>query len=473
MKNDIKKYIDSKNVIGDNEYKEMVKLFGKDAVDEYFNTILDEIDLTSTAVQDKYIGYLNAVSDGDESENFDQDAIEHYLDTIGTGRKSNVDTLKIYLMEAGSNPLLSVDEERKKATIICDGKVKDNGSSNLYLLKEIEDEKYFGKETVRIIDFPTVFKTMSKVDSIEDRKTLLKLVRRAVGASSETGNIRKYEEKKYDELDKMVLENDFSSISGGKDISSDELQKQLVSVREYRNAVKTMINSNLRLVINISKKYVGRGLDLNDLIDEGNLGLIRAVEKYDVTRGFKFSTYATWWIRQAVTRAIADNGKIIRVPVHMIERVNKIERVRRELTAKLNKDPSILEIAKEADMTESQVVEAMNYNNNVVSLDIPVGEDEDTTLADFLVDEKSETSSDAFKASLRSDMEFILETLSDREKEVIMLRYGWNDGKLRTLEEVGKIFGVTRERVRQIEAKAIRKLRNPNRSNRVADYYQN
>ena len=340
MKNDIKKYIDSKNVIGDNEYKEMVKLFGKDAVDEYFNTILDEIDLTSTAVQDKYIGYLNAVSEEDESENFDQDAIEHYLDTVGTGKKSNVDTLKLYLMEAGLNPLLSVDEERKKATIICEGKVKDNGSSNLYLLKEIEDGKYFGKETVRIIDFPTVFKTMSKVDSIEDRKTLLKLVRRAVGASSETGNIKKYEEKKYDELDKMVLGNDFSSISGGKDISSDELQKQLVFVREYRNAVK-------RLVINISKKYVGRGLDLNDLIEEGNFGLMRAVEKYDVTRGFKFSTYATWWIRQAVTRAIADNGKLIRVPVHMIERVNKIERVRRELTAKLNKDPSILEIAKE------------------------------------------------------------------------------------------------------------------------------
>ena len=473
MKNDIKKYIDGKNVIGDSEYKEMVKLFGKEAVDEYFNTILDEIDLTSTAVQDKYIGYRNAVSDEDESESFDQDAIERYLDTIGTGRKSNVDILKLYLMEAGLNPLLSVDEEKKQATIICDGKVKENGSSNLYLLKEIKDEKYFGKETVRIIDFPTVFNTISKVESVEDKKKLLKLVRRAINASNETGNIRKYEDKKYDELDKMVSENDFSSISGGRDISSDQLQKQLVFVREYRNAVKTMINSNLRLVINISKKYVGRGLDLNDLIEEGNMGLMKAVEKYDVTRGFKFSTYATWWIRQAVTRAIADNGKVIRVPVHMIERVNKIERIRRELTAKLNKEPSISDIAKEANMLESQVEEAINYTSNVVSLDTPIGDEEDSTLADFLVDEKSETSSDAFRTALRSDMGSILETLSDREKEVIMLRYGWNDGKTRTLEEVGKIFGVTRERVRQIEAKALRKLRNPKRSNRVADYYQN
>lgn len=472
MKNDIKKYIDSKNVIGDNEYKEMVKLFGKDAVDEYFNTILDEIDLTSTAVQDKYIGYLNAVSEEDESEIFDQDAIEHYLDTVGTGKKSNVDTLKLYLMEAGLNPLLSVDEERKKATIICDGKVKDNGSSNLYLLKEIEDEKYFGKETVRIIDFPTVFKTMSKVDSIEDRKTLLKLVRRAVGASSETGNIKKYEEKKYDELDKMVLGNDFSSISGGKDISSDELQKQLVFVREYRNAVKTMINSNLRLVINISKKYVGRGLDLNDLIEEGNLGLMRAVEKYDVTRGFKFSTYATWWIRQAVTRAIADNGKIIRVPVHMIERVNKIERVRRELTAKLNKDPSILEIAKEAGMTESQVIEAMNYNSNVVSLDIPVGEDEDTTLADFLVDENTNITDVVERSELKRLIEQLLCTLTDRDRKIIELRFGLNGQRPHTLEEVGAEFSITRERVRQIEAKTLRKFRYPARANKLQDYIE-
>ncbi len=253
--------------------------------------------------------------------------------------------------------------------------------------------------------------------------------------------------------------------------AEEEVELALRMERGDNEAKRRLAEANLRLVVSIAKRYVGRGMLFLDLIQEGNLGLIKAVEKFDYRKGFKFSTYATWWIRQAITRAIADQARTIRIPVHMVETINKLIRVSRQLLQELGRDPHPEEIAKEMNMSVEKVREIMKISQEPVSLETPIGEEEDSHLGDFIPDEDVPAPAEAAAFTLlKEQLLGVLDTLTPREEKVLRLRFGLDDGRARTLEEVGKEFNVTRERIRQIEAKALRKLRHPSRSKKLKDY---
>ncbi len=255
-------------------------------------------------------------------------------------------------------------------------------------------------------------------------------------------------------------------------LSLDEELKLADRIMEGdEEAKRTLAESNLRLVVSIAKRYVGRGMLFLDLIQEGNIGLMKAVEKFDVSKGYKFSTYATWWIRQAITRAIADQARTIRVPVHMVETINKLARIHRQLTLELNREPSEEELSKKMNLPVERIREILKISQEPVSLETPIGEEDDSHLGDFIKDEHNMSPEDyATNELLKQEISEVLLTLTEREEKVIKLRFGLEDGKSRTLEEVGQMFGVTRERIRQIEAKALRKLRHPSRSRKLKDY---
>jgi len=320
-------------------------------------------------------------------------------------------------------------------------------------------------------------KTIGKVPLLtaEDEVMLAKKVESGLEAEEQmVNNVRPTNERLHDMIVKAALLRDAQRLEAVERPSAELIRELLHRVeREGQLARKRLIEANLRLVVSIAKRYVGRGMLFLDLIQEGNLGLIRAVEKFDYSKGYKFSTYATWWIRQAITRAIADQARTIRIPVHMVETINKLIRVQRQLMQDLNREPLPEEVAREMDLTPEKVREIQKISQEPVSLETPIGEEDDSHLGDFIEDSEAIVPLDAASfILLQEQLDGVMESLTDRERKVIELRFGIADGHLRTLEEVGKEFGVTRERIRQIESKTLSKLRHPSRSQKLRDYLE-
>ena len=322
--------------------------------------------------------------------------------------------------------------EKSNIDVVNSG-IEDSGKEDDLLLGDDDDIILSGEEDVEIIDVVDVLEGVSTEDPV---RMYLK----------EIGNVPLLSTEEEIELAKRVEEGDEA-------------------------AKKKLTEANLRLVVSIAKKYVGRGMPFLDLIQEGNMGLMKAVDKFDYSKGYKFSTYATWWIRQAITRGIADTGRTIRVPVHMVETINKTLRMTRTLLQELGREPTPEEVADRLNVPVSRVREVLKISRDPVSLDTPIGEEDDSHLGDFIEDDSALSPADSAAFSmLREELNTALESLTDRERQVVELRFGLRDGRARTLEEVGREFNVTRERIRQIEAKALRKLRHPSRSKRLKDF---
>ena len=378
------------------------------------------------------------ISDSDDDDDIildDDDEIEvEKIDLSVPEGVSVEDPVRMYLKEIGKVPLLSAEEEIELA------KLMDAGNLAHEVTKRNNNEQR---------DLP--IKNLEELDKEREER------------EEEPGKSDLVLDEVIDLAHKMQKEA----------LSEAELKILNNAEAEGDYAKKRLAEANLRLVVSIAKRYVGRGMLFLDLIQEGNLGLIKAVEKFDYRKGFKFSTYATWWIRQAITRAIADQARTIRIPVHMVETINKLIRVSRQLLQELGREPSPEEIAEQMSMPVERVREILKISQEPVSLETPIGEEEDSHLGDFIKDDNVPVPADAAAFTLlKEQFEEVLGTLTEREQKVLKLRFGLDDGRARTLEEVGKEFNVTRERIRQIEAKALRKLRHPSRSRKLKDYLE-
>ncbi len=345
-------------------------------------------------------------------------------------------------------------------------------SELLNIIDSVKNKGIISEEdlTAKLDNFDLVPEDMKEIiDFVEDHGVKVELLEEVIVKDEDLKDIISH--VKVNDSVKMYLK-DIGSVKLLTPEQEVELAKRVLDGDESAKA--ELSERNLRLVVSIAKRYVSRSsMDFLDLIQEGNMGLIKAVEKFDYTKGFRFSTYATWWIRQSITRAIADQARTIRIPVHMVETIHKLSRIQKQLTQELGRDPSNSEIAEKMGITEQRVIEIQKIALDPVSLESPVGEEEESKIGDFLEDEsmKSPVES-AAQDILKTQLLAVIETLTPREQKVIRLRYGLDDGHTRTLEEVGKEFNVTRERIRQIEAKALRKLRNPNRAKKLEDFYE-
>ena len=395
----------------------------------------ENVDLTSEKIESIYdrveAASIDVVEDIDISDGLDVDITdvesEQSHATVDTSTEAIAidDPVRMYLKEIGRVPLLTSNEEVEIATRMANGKPAEQAIIN-FVKAQTGDE---------FEDFKAAIERLAEVKLGKKFKDYSY----AVDALAET------------------------------DAAIDPSMLALAEDGQY--AKSQLAEANLRLVVSVAKRYVGRGMLFLDLIQEGNLGLIKAVEKFDYRKGYKFSTYATWWIRQAITRAIADQARTIRIPVHMVETINKLVRVNRQLLQELGREPRPEEIAKEMGITEDKVREIIKIAQEPVSLETPIGEEEDSHLGDFIADDEAPAPENIASTSmLQSHLEEVLRTLTPREEKVLRLRFGLDDGKSRTLEDVGKEFNVTRERIRQIEAKALRKLRHPSRSKRLKDF---
>ena len=356
------------------------------------------------------------------------------------------DPVKNYLKQIGQIPLLSAEQEVDLSKRI------HAGAEAAHIL-QADRQKYGATEYIK--------KNSARFSFEEDENS-----RSYTEDIDEEGN----EKPSEDAEEKAAEEEAMEAVENGP-LTEERRQELLKTRRDGLNARRSLSEANLRLVVSIAKKHVGHNLAFLDLIQEGNIGLIKAAEKFDCDRGFRFSTYATWWIRQAITRAIADQARTIRIPVHMVETINKLIRVSRQLLQELGREPTPEEIAEEMNMPVDRVREILKISQEPVSLETPIGEEEDSHLGDFIQDDNVPVPSDAAAFTLlKEQLVEVLGTLTEREQKVLRLRFGLDDGRARTLEEVGKEFNVTRERIRQIEAKALRKLRHPSRSRKLKDY---
>ena len=403
----------------------------EEAAKEKFQQKLKE--LLAFAKKKKNMLEYQEINDFFSDMQLDAEQLEKVLDFLEV---SNVDVLRITDDDADDDILLELDDDDEVEVEKIDLSVPDGVS--------IEDP-------VRMY-----LKEIGKVPllSAEEEIELAQKMENGVVAREKIAILKKREES-----------------GEAEEGTQEEIEKLTKEANEGDDAKKRLAEANLRLVVSIAKRYVGRGMLFLDLIQEGNLGLIKAVEKFDYRKGYKFSTYATWWIRQAITRAIADQARTIRIPVHMVETINKLIRVSRQLLQELGREPQPEEIAEKMDMSVDRVREILKISQEPVSLETPIGEEEDSHLGDFIQDDNVPVPADAAAFTLlKEQLVEVLSTLTDREQKVLRLRFGLDDGRARTLEEVGKEFNVTRERIRQIEAKALRKLRHPSRSRKLKDY---
>ena len=416
-----------KNVL---EYQEIVDFFADLPLED------DQLDKVLEVLEQSGIDVLRIMEDDDDVEDeeiilSEEDEVDvENIDLSVPDGISIEDPVRMYLKEIGKVPLLTAEEE-------------------IELAQKMED-------------------------GVKAAEKVAELKKKLEGHSEEEKAELKKELEECSEEEKAELEKKLEECS---EEEKAEIRKQVEELQEIadigEDSKKKLAEANLRLVVSIAKRYVGRGMLFLDLIQEGNLGLIKAVEKFDYRKGYKFSTYATWWIRQAITRAIADQARTIRIPVHMVETINKLIRVSRQLLQELGREPTPEEIAEEMNMPVDRVREILKISQEPVSLETPIGEEEDSHLGDFIQDDNVPVPSDAAAFTLlKEQLVEVLGTLTEREQKVLRLRFGLDDGRARTLEEVGKEFNVTRERIRQIEAKALRKLRHPSRSRKLKDYLE-
>jgi len=415
---------------------------------DQIENMYDSFGETSTNL-DEYL--THAEKDEAENEVEQLESAEDMEKMLAQEGLSIDDPVRMYLKEIGKVPLLDIEKEMALAKAMFEG-VQAAETLGLKRVSALDD-KYDEKD---------YFDSDETADGAEEANV----------SSADQINVETPEDaEKYAD---MLLAADAQANAEEETaipLSPEEEERLNKLVEIGEDAKKALVEANLRLVVSIAKRHSGKGLSFLDLIQEGNLGLLKAVEKFDYRKGYKFSTYATWWIRQAITRAIADQARTIRIPVHMVETIHKVARVSRRLLQELGHEPSVDEIAKAMNISPERVREITKIALDPVSLEMPIGEEEDSHLGDFIPDDDSPSPSDAVSHTmLREQLFEVLHTLTPREEQVLKLRFGLEDGRMRTLEEVGSVFNITRERIRQIEAKALRKLRHPSRSKRLKDY---